>query len=335
MLPTNIGESGMVRTSRTQVIGLSEHRSRRRQRLSLARAMQSGDPVRAALVRHLSDLAEVTGADRAAAVWIDEYGEGRVHPYVTLDLLSDRPRRSFPLEPLERAWEIGLPGVFEGSGDGFRRLGDGSYLFAVALGSDGARAWFVVCDSVGPRPRLSVDERQRMLFLAGECSAALLHQDLDQGYAHSPRGREGAGFVGRPVLEDLDEHDDRPDVSAKIGQRFMLVRLARALLDEYGSQAPSPEWADRVGRTRAEMAKASLGTGHAGGGLDSLLDAMEGQRYAEVADLLVTAGAEAEAEGHIHGALELYRCAFDAAATVMYPEAAVDAARFRGRVERR
>jgi len=57
--------------------------------------------------------------------------------------------------------------------------------------------------------------------------------------------------------------------------------------------------------------------------------------HADAADQLVVHGEKAESEGHIHGALELYRCAYDAAAVVMHAGAAVDAARFQGRVERR
>jgi len=297
--------------------------------------MQSGDPVRAALISHLSELAALTGADRAAAVWIDEYAAGHVHPYVNLDLLSDRPRRSFPLEPLERAWEIGLPGVFEGRTDPFRRFGDGSHLFAVALGSDGARAWFVVCDSTRPRPRLSSEERQRILFLAGECSAALLHQDLDrQVSASTPTrpGRNAPGFVGWQVLEDLEDHGGR-EASSRIEQRFMLVRLARSFLDD--DYARERDWADRVDRARSELAKKAIDGGYPIETLEPVLVALRAQVHADAADGLVVIGESAEAEGHTHGAVELYRCAFDAAAAVMHPHAAIDAARFQGRVQRR
>lgn len=335
MLPTNIGESGPVRTSRTQVVGLSEHKSRRRQRLLLARAMQSGDPLRAVLVSHLSELASVTGADRVAAVWIDEYSANQVHSYVNLDLLNDRPRRAFPLAPLERAWEVGLPGVFEGPSDGFRRFGDGPSLFAVSLGSDGARAWFLVCDSVGPRARLSIEERQRVLFLAGECSAALLHQDLDEKASparSSRRERNAPGFVGWQVLEDLEDHGGR-EASARIEQRFLMVRLARSFLQ--GDYSDDGEWTERVERARAEIESKAEEGGYPVESLEPLLGALRARLHADVADHLVISGDNAEAEGHVHGALELYRCAYDCAAAVMHAGAAIDAARFQGRVQRR
>ena len=292
--------------------------------------------MRAALLEHLSELTALTGADRAAAVWIDEYAENLVHPHVTLDLLSDRPRRNFPIEPLERAWELGLPGVFEGTTDAFRRLGDGSHLLAVSLGSDGARAWFLVCDSVNPKGRLSAVERQRVLFLAGECAAALLHQDLDRSAAdRAQSGGQGMpGFVGFQVLQDLDG-DDRPETVVKVDQGFLLVRLVRAFLDEEAGSADGAEWTDRVARARAEVSKKATEGGHPLEAFESLFDALADQRHGDVADGLVTLGEQAEAEGHTHGALEVYRCAFDAAAAVAYPAAAVDAARFQGRILRR
>lgn len=297
--------------------------------------MQSGNATRAVLVSHLSELAAITGADRAAAVWIDEYAPEHVHPFVNLDLLNDSPRRSFPLEPLERAWEIGLPGVFEGRADPLRRFGDGSHLFAVALGSDGARAWFVICDSVRSRPRLTLQERQRVLFLAGECSAALLHQDLDRqtpSVKPDRSGRNAPGFVGWQVLEDLEDHEGR-EASSRIEQRFVLVRLSRSFLD--GDYTSRRDWADRVDRARSELARQAVEGGYPLDGLTPVLDALRMQAHAETADGLVVIAERAEAEGHTHGALELYRCAFDAAVAVMHPRAAIDAARFQGRIQRR
>src|SRR5690606_4952440 len=118
MFATNIGRHGQLGVARQQVVGLSEHRDRRHQRFRLAQALRSGDPIRSALVGHLRELIDLTAADRAAAVWIDEYGAPLVHPHLTLDLLCDVPRRSFPVEPLERAWEIGLPGAYDAARDG-------------------------------------------------------------------------------------------------------------------------------------------------------------------------------------------------------------------------
>jgi len=153
------------------VLKLDEYRDRRVQRLSRGRALLGRDPYRRVLYDHLAEVARLTGADRAAAVWIDEGGPDLVHPHVVVDLLSDRPRRIFSADPLRRAWDLGIPGAWEGgsSADGTLPVG----VVAIALGSDGARGWFLVCDSVVRRPRLDSARRERLMFLAGECSALL------------------------------------------------------------------------------------------------------------------------------------------------------------------
>src|SRR5690606_22261437 len=66
-----------------------------------------------------------------------------------------------------------------------------------------------------------------------------------------------------------------------------------------------------------------------------VLDALEGEVGPELAERLLVVGERAESLGHRHGALELYRCAFEIAAAVHAPALAVDAARFQGRVHRR
>jgi len=335
MLPTNIGGPRLGPGPRIQVVGLSDHRSRRRQRLLLARAMQSGDPVRSELLEHLNELTDILGADRAAAVWLDEYAADSVHAHVTLDLLSDRPRRSFPVEPLDRAWELGLPGVFEGSADTPKRIGEGAGLFAVALGSDGVRAWFLACDSVGPRPRLGKKERQRVLFLAGACAGILLHQDLDQVGTEAQGRLGGRSFSGFPVLEDCEGREQDAAVTAKVEQRFVVVRLVRALLSQEPGYSICGDWAERVGITRAEVARRGEQGGDSREVWSPLLDELEAQRLPELAERLVLVGERAESDGHVHGALELYRCAFEAAALSMHAAAAIDALRFQGRVNRR
>ena len=338
MLPTNIGNSDSAPAARTQVVGLSEHKSRRNQRLQLARAMQSGDPVRSVLIEHLVALAEITGADRAAAVWVDEYSATDVRPLVTLDLLCDRPRRAFPVEPLERAWAAGLPGVYEGLRGSTRSPSEPASQFAVALGSDGARSWFLVCDSVGLRARLSEPDRQRALFLSGEAAGALLHQDLDRDRDTGIlriRDSGARGFVGFPVLEDCEGREDDVTVTATVEQRFLAVRLARSLVDEEPGDADAARWADRVESTRVEIVERARRGGDALQEWSDLLDALARKDLSDVAEGLVAAGKRAEIEGHTHGALELYRCAFDAAAVVLEPGPAVDAARFRGRIQRR
>ena len=126
--------------STNNVLRLEEYRDRRSQRIRLQASLCRADSGKKALLAHLVDVSRITGADRAAIVWVDEYGPGMVHPHVVLDLVSDRPRRSFALEPLRRAWDTGVPGVFCQADDGTATLDRIPWTMAVALGSDGSRA---------------------------------------------------------------------------------------------------------------------------------------------------------------------------------------------------
>ena len=131
------------------VLRLQEYRDRRSARLRLSHALHSGDRRKHEVFENLVEVAELAGADRAAAVWVDERGSRLIHPYVVVDQIAARPRRAFAYEPLAEAWQLGVPGARD-------RLAEPATsvpaTFAVALGSDGTRAWFVVADSVVPRP---------------------------------------------------------------------------------------------------------------------------------------------------------------------------------------
>ena len=101
--------------SRTNVLKLDDYRDRRLQRLRVTESLCSAALGRKALLRHVSGAASITGADRAAVVWVDEYGPGLVHPHVVLDVLSDRPRRSFGVgQVASRGQMVGGPGALRG-----------------------------------------------------------------------------------------------------------------------------------------------------------------------------------------------------------------------------
>ena len=129
-------------TSPSNVLPLDAYRDRRDQRFKLARSLHRADPVRSELLAHLGRIATEVGADRVATVWVDEYGPGLVHPHLVLDLLSDRPRRSFSPESLHMAWEKGVPGVIELTPGSWGTPG-APWSLAIALGSDGTRSWFL------------------------------------------------------------------------------------------------------------------------------------------------------------------------------------------------
>ncbi|MBW3535195.1 MAG: hypothetical protein KY453_08280 [Gemmatimonadetes bacterium] len=74
--------------STSSVLRLDEYRGRRDQRLRLARALHGAHDGRRRLLGLLETAVGVLDADRAAVLWVDEYGAGLVHVHLVLDLLT-------------------------------------------------------------------------------------------------------------------------------------------------------------------------------------------------------------------------------------------------------
>ncbi len=322
------------------ILRLDVYRGRREQRLRLSASLYRADPQRSKIFQSLSRVAALVGADRAATVWIDEYGPGLVHPHVVLDLVSDRPRRALPAEPLRRALEAGVPGVFETQGAGFSRDEGQPWTVAVALGSDGTRSWFLVADAVSPRTRLPDDVRERLLFLAGKCSAVVLHKDLDamaleEGEGQTPReGRPH--FAGWPILQDIEGREDDESESRRIAMRFVVARLPRLLVED-DLAIPRDRLRHQAERAREEVDKdaALMEVGPEADLWADVLDAFQEGELERLGAALLALGGAIEARAHLYGAVELYRVAYDLFAAVGQVAGAVDAARFSGRVLRR
>ena len=282
------------------VLRLDEFRDRRFIRQARARAFVARDRTRARLFEHLVEIAEVSGSDRAAVVWIDEYGPGLVHPHLIVDTIADTPRRTFSPEVLQRAWERGVPGAFDhGSEDA-----SGAATFAVALGSDGARGWFVVADSVGRRRRLDDWTRHRLMFLTGEASALVLHRDLDQRVPE-----EGEGFDGWRILRDLEGFESDPARCAEVEARFVVGRLIRRFVDE-DLVVPESQRVEQVRAAREELGRMSP-AGREHEELDRALEAYSSGEARALLDSTLSLAGLAERHEHVSGALELYECAFD------------------------
>lgn len=310
------------------VLRLQEYRDRRSARLRLSQALHSADLRKQEVFDSLVEIAELAGADRAAAVWVDEHGSRLIHPFVVVDQLSGRPRRAFAFEPLAEAWQLGVPGARD------RLAEPAAYVpatFAVALGSDGTRAWFVVADSVTARAPISAQVRDRIMYLAGECAAVVLHRDLDvlalRGASSSTR------FAGWDILADLEGREANEPESRRIAQRFVVLRLVRMLLDD-DLVAPQDRIAGQVRRARAEITDATV-IGAEAVLWGDVLTALEACSLEALATKLVELGDVVEAQDHVHGALEIYRCGYEVAATIGAARPAVDAARLAGRLTRR
>ncbi len=321
---------------KSTVLKLDDYREKRDLRLKLSASLQKADPGRAELVEHLARLAFLVSADRVATVWIDEYGPGVVHPHVVLDLLCDRPRRSFALEPLGRAWENGVPGVLETGGES--RNDAAPWTLAVALGSDGTRSWFLVADAIAPRPTLGPDRRDMVMFVAGECSAVVLHRDLDAAKASEAgdeRGRRPR-FAGWPILQDIEGREDDEAESRRIAVRFIVARLPR-LLAEDDMAIPRDRLRQQAERAREEVRSKLRDTDRDGEARlwDDVLDAFQDGDLEALGAALLELGAAVEGRSHLHGATELYALAYEMFAAVGMAAPAVEAARFAGRAQRR
>ena len=308
------------------VLRLDEYRDRRSHRQETARSYLGRDDTRTRLFDHLTELAALTASDRVAAVWIDEFGQGLVHPYLVVDLLSDRPRRLFAVEPLHRAWECGVPGAHDQAAES--DAGPGG-AFAIALGSDGSRSWFLFASSATRKRPLEDAARERAMFLAGECSSLVLHLDVDL-----PERSDGASFEGWPILVDLEGHEDDEERARLIKARFVVGRLARMLVAEDFVLSPTLRL-EQAGAAREELRQSPPGDAEDRRTLHDALDAYERADLPALAAALQEMGAAAERRDHAAGAVELYTCAYATAAVLGDATSAIESARCAGRVQRR
>jgi tetratricopeptide (TPR) repeat protein len=276
-------------------------------------------------------------------VWLDEYGPRLVHPHSLLDLASDRPRRLFSSSLLQMAWDDGVPGLLDltESFDGAGRDGDGvKSTCVVSLGSDGPRSWFLVVDSLTPRPALNRQVTEELMFLSGEMASIVFHRDF------SPRGEDlrggkkassrseavTPGFAGWPVLQDIEGRPRDGNTSQRITNRFLVARAVWGVLEEK-LVVDLESLRYQVSGIRAELGPTV--------GVDSereVMDRVLGALYATDHEALVAAlpewGKVVEGLGHMNGALEIQRLAYDLAVLIGASDAAADAARFQGKAHR-
>jgi len=123
---------------------LADYRRGRAKRSEQITALYRGDPARACLGHLASSAQELLGADRAAIVWLDEYGPGLVHVHCLLDLVGNPPRRNFTAQACRVAWSKGVPGLLDAP-DAERTneilISGVRSSCCVAMGSDGTRTW--------------------------------------------------------------------------------------------------------------------------------------------------------------------------------------------------
>ncbi len=217
---------------------LADYRDRREKRLEQTSALYQGDSARSCPLRYLSTAVDSIGADRAAILWVDEYGPGLVHVHCLLDLIGDPPRRDFGTRPWRSSLGAAVPGLYDmpqvvRGVESYLSPGVGSSC-CIAMGSDGTRAWFLVLDSLTPRASLSVENSEALMFLAGESAAVVLHRDLDRaGDTRKVTNRttlanDDNSFSGWSVLKDLEGREASSEADRRITTRFLLARMVAA-----------------------------------------------------------------------------------------------------------
>jgi tetratricopeptide (TPR) repeat protein len=204
-------------------------------------------------------------------------------------------------------------------------------LCAVALGSDGARAWFLVADGMSARVPLDRDTSGRLMYLAGECAAVVLHRDVarEGGKWAQPRER----FAGWPILRDIEGRESDEGVSRRISGRFLLARVLRGLVDDDLVMDPLRLSQDIDGVVR-ELGRIPLDEPERPF-WDDVVRALQAADLDALAKASFALAKRVDEEGQIHGARELlgltHRVAVAASAV---PEAA-ESARLIGRWYRR
>jgi len=314
-----------------KVVPLREHKGRRLERRDRALGLSSVEPLRHRITRLLADTLELTGADRCALVWVDEYGPGLVHTRAVVDLATDRPRRGASLELLGRAWRAGVPGVVDVTEER-RIVGPGTTArsaLAVSLGSDGLRAWFLTVDSASPRGRLEDDVVERVMYIAGECSSVVLHPDL----VEEGEDPDAPRFRGWAVLRDLEEEGVDDADQHRISWRFLVVRALRGLLED--DLAVDRESVDeQVKNIRREIGTAAGEDAERAVWFD-IMNAMTAGDWPELCRRTLALGELVDRMGHWHGAREAFEATLELAVATRSVSEAIAAARGIGRSWRR
>ena len=328
--------------STLNVSRLADYRSGRAKRSEQIAALYRGDPARSCLLGHLASAQELIGADRAAIVWVAEYGPGLVHVHCLLDLVGNPPRRNFTAQACRVAWSKGVPGLLDipdAERAGELPISGVRSSCCVAMGSDGTRTWFLIADSLTPRSGLTVEITDDLMFLAGEAAAVVLHQDLDRKAGRSrslvkkSAPESDDTFSGWTILKDLEGREAEDETNRRIATRFLVTRAVRSVLDEELTMDPEA-LRQQVEGVRKELDAVEPGDSERRSWLSVLEALAMGDATALGAALLELADC-VDMLGHLHGAGELFSLANQVGVACGSGAIAGNAARFLGRTHRK
>jgi len=161
-----------------------------------------------------------------------------------------------------------------------------------------------------------------------------MHRDMKQSNDTVLVPEGGADrFAAWPVLKDIEGHDSDEPLNRRISLRFLVTRVVRAIIDD--DLATDTEALEhQVGCVRKELGKQFVDDPerHC---WDRVLDAVDSGDQLALAGAVLALGVQIEELGHLSGARELYRSAYELAMAMGGEVEATDAARFAGRTCRR
>jgi len=144
------------------------------------------------------------------------------------------------------------------------------------------------------------------MFVAGEVAFVVLHRDLDIGRA--PSGSEGpaeavfrdepGSFSGCPVLKDLEGRRRDDEASRRIGNRFLVARVVRGLVEDDLVTDPGSA-CHQVKGVREELGSHG-GNDPEARGWDRVLRAVAGSDDGQVVGSVLEWGRVVMGQGHLN-----------------------------------
>jgi tetratricopeptide (TPR) repeat protein len=180
------------------------------------------------------------------------------------------------------------------------------------------------------------------MFLAGEVTSLVLHgaMDLRSGSGESGAGSSEVGsiaasqggFSGWPVLKDLEGRGPGDPSASRIRMRFLVARVIKGLVED--ELVVEPEAVHR----QVELLRGELDGSHGEiperEAWERVLQAAVALEWDELTACLLEWGKLIEDAGHLHGAGEIFRLAFELARFSGSSLPALDSARFLGKILR-
>lgn len=136
-------------------------------------ALWGADGERSRFALPLWRIIHLAQAERGLIVSCTPGGHHAPEPFVVLDLGSDPARTDIGPDTMPRYGADEAPSLLDRESEGL----------AVFLGADDGRVWALLVDGGGERTEaLSMNLREDILFLAGECAGLLFLRKLSAGH---------------------------------------------------------------------------------------------------------------------------------------------------------